>query len=175
MRTLPAIALGAIAAAALAGAAIGASQKAHHMDVALPDGSVAHIEYYGDVAPKVTVAPRRAPRFGQWAPPGVPELGSVGRMINEMNRQMMRQLPGRPGAMSNVAAYGNMPAGGISRSITTVSDGQCTRTTEIVSEGNGKPPKVTSNASGNCGAAPVAPPPPRAPTPPPSAEPIDHT
>ena len=56
----------------------------------------------------------------------------------------------------NVAAYGNLPAGATSTSIVSYSNGgaTCTRTTEVVSQGPGKPPKVTSNVSGDCSAAP---------------------
>jgi len=56
MRKLAQFALAGAAAAALAGTAYAATGKAHVMDVALPDGAVAHIQYYGDVAPKVTIA-----------------------------------------------------------------------------------------------------------------------
>ena len=51
MRTLPALAFVSVAAAALAGTAIAASPKTHVMNVPLPDGSVARVEYVGDVAP----------------------------------------------------------------------------------------------------------------------------
>ena len=47
-----------IAAAAIAGTANrGHIPATHVMNVQLPDGSVAHIQYVGDVAPKVTVEP----------------------------------------------------------------------------------------------------------------------
>ena len=36
------------------------------MNVPLPDGAVAHIEYVGDVAPKVTVAAAAALIAGNW-------------------------------------------------------------------------------------------------------------
>ena len=46
-------------ALALAGtAAFAASSDVHHMKVRLADGSVANIEYTGDIAPKVSLAPR---------------------------------------------------------------------------------------------------------------------
>ena len=56
---LPALALAGMAAAAIAGTAIAADPATHVMNVQLPDGSVAHVQYVGDVAPKVTVEPRR--------------------------------------------------------------------------------------------------------------------
>ncbi|HEY7006583.1 MAG TPA: hypothetical protein VH392_08885 [Sphingomicrobium sp.] len=170
MRKLPAIAVG-VAAAALAGAAVAAAPKTHKMDVPLPDGSVAHIEYVGDVAPKVTVAPRpMADAAGAWAMP-FPSFAGFDKMFEQMQRQsqemirraqeMQRQ---HPGTAPYVASYGSAPAAGTSTTIVSVSNnGQtCTRTTEVVSQGAGKPPKVTTNVSGQCGAE--APPPPSGPT-----------
>lgn len=157
MRTLPAIAVAGIAAA-LAGTAIAASPKTHVINVSLADGSVARIEYTGDVAPRVTIAP--APLQSAWLPGEMPSFAGFDRMIEQMNRQtqeMMRQVqqvqlhPGQPGL--NVAGYGNLPAGADSVSVVSVSNGRgtCTRTTQVVSQGAGKPPKVTSNVSGECG------------------------
>ncbi|HKU93181.1 MAG TPA: hypothetical protein VJP82_07535 [Sphingomicrobium sp.] len=149
-------------AAALAGTAIAASPKTHRMDVPLPNGGVVHVDYVGDVAPKVTVAPVQP--GGLWAPmafPAMPAFGNFDRMFDQMQQQMRqieqvsRQAPGM-----NIASYGGMPEGSSSVSVVTTSNGgtSCTRTTEIVSQGAGKPPKVTSNVSGNCGATPqVAP------------------
>lgn len=156
---LPMFALAGAAAAALAGTAIAASPKTHRMDVPLPDGGVVHVEYAGDVAPKVTVAP--AQRGGMWAPLAFPDLGNFDRMFDQMQQQMRqieqvsRQAPGM-----NIASYGGMPDGATSVSVVTTSNNgvSCTRTTEVVSQGADKPPKVTSNVSGDCGAAPQAPP-----------------
>lgn len=163
MRTLPAIALAGIAAA-LAGTAIAANPKTHVMDVPLPDGSVARVEYAGDVAPRVTIAP--APFESAWLPGAIPSFAGFDRMIEQMNRQtqdMMRQVqeiqthPGQAGL--NVAGYGNLPAGADSVSVVSVSNGRgtCTRTTQMVSQGAGKPPKVSSNVSGDCGSGTGAP------------------
>src|SRR5512143_1995380 len=41
----------------VAGTAAMAAEKLHTMNVALPDGSVAQIQYAGDVAPRVTLQP----------------------------------------------------------------------------------------------------------------------
>ena len=147
----------AIAAAALAGTAIAATQKSHVMNVPLPDGSVAHVEYVGDVAPKVTVAPAPLPG-GLWMG-RMPSFANFDRIFEEMNRemrqaqQMARQPSGVPGM--NIASYGGAPAGSSSVTVVSTSNGgvSCTRTTEVISQGAGKPPKVTTNVSGNCGAA----------------------
>ena len=162
MRKLPALALG-VAAAAVAGVAIAAAPATHRLDVALPDGGVVHVDYVGNVAPTVTVA-TGDPR-GIWAPmafPAMPDMRNFDAMFQQLERQsrqieqMARQIPAAPGM--NVAAYGDMPAGSSSVSVISTSNGgvSCTRTTEVISQGAGKPPKVTTNVSGNCGAGPKA-------------------
>jgi hypothetical protein len=136
------------------------------MDVPLPDGSVAHVQYVGDVAPKVTIAPAPmgAPDM-PWAMP-FPSFAGFDRIMAEMQRQsqeMIRQAqeaarhPGATGAAPYIASYGNLPAGETSTTVVSVSNGgsTCTRTTEVVSQGPGKAPKVTSNVSGQCGSAPA--------------------
>lgn len=157
MRKLHTVALAA-AAIAVAGAAIAASPQTHVMNVPLPDGAIARVQYAGDVPPKVTVDP--APlAAGFWTSGMMASFASFERMIQQMNREtqaMMRQVQqiqaghGVPGM--NVASYGNMPAGTNSVSIVSVSNGgsTCTRRTEVVSEGLGKAPKVTSSVSGQC-------------------------
>ena len=165
MRKLSVFALSAVAAM-IAGTAVAAAPKTHKMDVALPDGSVAHIEYVGEVAPKVTVAPSsRADAADSWATL-FPSFAGFDRMFEQMQRQsqeMMRraqEMSRRPaGVAPYVASYGDVPAGGSSTTVVSVSNnGQtCTRTTEVVSQGQGKPPKVTTNVSGQCGSEVAAP------------------
>ena len=165
MGKLPVFAFAGVAAAALAGTAFAAGPKTHVMNVPLPDGSIARVEYVGDVAPKVTVAPRPlADAAMPWAMP-FPSFAGFDRMIAEMQRQsqeMMRQaqqMARRPaGAAPYIASYGDLPAGGTSTTVVSVSNGgaTCTRTTEVVSQGAGKPPKVTSSVSGQCASAPAA-------------------
>jgi hypothetical protein len=165
VRKLSVFALG-IAAAALAGAAIAAGPRTHVMNVPLADGSSVRVEYVGDVAPKVSVAP--AQDRGFWAPVAFPGFGNFDRVFEQMNRQMqqIQQMARQPGAAvagsPYVASYGSMPPGATSYSVSTVSDGACTRTTEVVSQGDNKPPKVTTSSSGKCApaaasAAPAAP------------------
>jgi hypothetical protein len=154
----------AATAAVLAGTAVAAAPRTHAMDVSLPDGSVAHVEYSGDVAPKVSVMPgRMASPADAWAMP-FPSFASFDRMIEQMRRQsqevmqraqMMSRQPN--GASPYIASFGGLPAAGSSTTIVSVSNNgvTCTRTTEVVSEGPGKAPKVTSNVSGQCGGAPA--------------------
>jgi hypothetical protein len=161
-------------ALALAGTAFAASPtshvtpKPHVMNVPLPDGSVARVEYVGDVAPRVTVAPgpmseAMTPAGAPWAMP-FPTFANFDRMMAEMNRRSQdmirqaREMARQPaGAAPYVASYGNLPAGESSTTIVSVSDGgkSCTRTTQVVSQGTGKAPKVTSSATGDCDAAPA--------------------
>ncbi len=174
MRKLPAFALTGVAAAALAGTAVAAAPKApaakmHVMNVPLADGSSVRVEYAGDVAPKVTVVPdAMAEASGTWGMP-FPSFAGFDRMMRDMQRQsqemirhaqeMAHQPAGPGGAAPYIASYGNLPAGGTSTTVVSYSTGgsTCTRTTEVVSEGAGKPPKVTSNVSGECGGAAAAP------------------
>ncbi len=171
MPKLSTLALAAAGAAALGGAAAAATKPASHvMDVALPDGAIAHVRYYGDVAPKITVS--QAPGiFGPvaWAPLPMPQLGDFGQVMARIERQrealvnrvrqMSRQAGTAPGARANVVSYGDAPAGSSSVSVVSVSNGRstCTRTTRVTSQGAGKPPKVTSDISGNCSAEGGAP------------------
>ena len=159
MRKAHAIILAGLGAIALTGAAAASSQATHTMTVPLPDGSTARIDYVGDVAPKVSINP---------APMSVafPSFGMFGRSMVDMQRQvdaMIRQAnemashSGAPGM--NVAAYGNAPEGTSSVTVVSTSNGSktCTRTTEVTSQGAGKPPKVVTNVSGDCGKAPAPP------------------
>ncbi len=162
MRKAYAIVLAGLGAVALTGAAAAAGRDTHVMNVPLPDGSTARVEYVGNVAPKVTVTP--APMASVFAP-----FGMFDRSMFDMDRQidaMMRQVNdmaahatavGTPGM--NVAAYGNAPAGTQSVTIVTTSNGtqSCTRRTEVTSEGAGKAPKVLSSLSGECGGAATTP------------------
>ena len=161
MNKLPAIAIG-VAAAALAGTAIAATPKTHRMDVPLPDGSVAHITYVGEVAPKVSIDPRPlAYSQPEWGMP-FPSFAGFDKIFQEMNQrteEMMRraqQVAHQPAAAAPyIASSGNVPAGQTSTTVVSVSnDGAtCTRSTEVVSQGSGKPPKVTSSVSGQGGPA----------------------
>ena len=161
MRKLAIYLLAGAAAASFAGVAVAADQATKTMKVALADGSTVTIEYVGDVAPKVRVdrAPALTWQSSRWA---FPEFAEFDRYFAEMHRrttEMMRRmdelrrhsLTGTQGV--NLASTGNLPAGTSSVSIVAVSNGgkSCTRTTEVIAQEAGKPPKVTSQVSGDCG------------------------
>lgn len=155
-------ALAGITAGALAGTAVAADRETKTMRVPLADGSTVAIEYVGKVAPKVTVIPaeRSSRRLSNGMFHGFVDFD---RLIADMNRrttEMMRRMDEmrRRGMVSglppvNMASSGSIPAGGSSISVVTVSNGSkgCTRTTEVVAQGAGSPPKVTSQVSGDCG------------------------
>ena len=148
MRKASGLVLAGLGAAAIAGAAVAANRDSHILNVPAPDGSTVRVEYVGNVAPKVTVVPAPAP------------FALFDRSMFDMQRQidaMMRQIDtvarmpvGTPGM--SVAAYGSAPAGAQSVTVVSTSDGAkiCTRTTEVTSQGAGKPPKVVTNVSGDC-------------------------
>jgi hypothetical protein len=149
-------------AVALAGAAYAADRNTHVINVNLPDGAIARVEYVGDVPPRVTIAPAPMSRdMRQMAM--APGFVGFDQMIDQMDRQaaammsevgrLARQPVATPGL--SVVSFGNLPPGANSVTIETVSNGgrTCTRRTEVMSQGPGKAPKVISNASGDCSAA----------------------
>ena len=145
-----AIVLAGLGATALAGAAVAASRGSHTMNVPLPDGSTAKVEYVGDVAPKVTVVPAPVSPFGLFDRSAFDIQRQIDAMMRQVDAMTKMPVAGVPGM--NVAAYGNAPAGTQSVSVVSTSNGNrtCTRTTEVTSQGAGKPPKVVTNVSGDC-------------------------
>ena len=146
--------LAGLGAATIAGAALAASRDIHVMNVALPDGSTARVEYVGKVAPKVMLVP--GPAAPDFAPFALfdrsrfdmqRQIDAMMRQIDSMTRAPVADVPG-----FNVAAYGNAPAGMHSVTVVSTSNGAktCTRTTEVTAEGAGKPPKVLSKVDGDC-------------------------
>lgn len=151
-----------IATLGVAGTALAANDKFHVMSVDLPDGSIAKIEYAGDVAPRVKID-----RGIQFVPVGFedvwdePELnGTADRVFANMDRQlakMMQQLrsaqtrlDAQPGP--GVAAFGNGPATLVSYRFVSTGDGQhaCTQSWQWTSQGAGAQPKLVSAKSGDC-------------------------
>ncbi len=159
MRKAFGLVLAGLGAVALAGAAAAASQDRHVMNIPLPDGSTARVEYVGNVAPKVTVTPTPLsigfPAFGMFDRSMFDMQRQIDAMMRELDRTAKLPVAGAPGL--NVAAYGNSPGASSSVTVVSTSNGSktCTRTTEVTSQGPGKPPKVVSNVSGDCAAGPA--------------------
>lgn len=154
MRKANAIVLAGLGAVGIAGAAVAASRDTHTMNVPLPDGSTARVEYVGNVAPKVTVVPAPMAQFGLFDRSMFDMQRQIDAMIKQVDAMARMPVAGTPGL--NVAAYGNAPE--VAQSVTVVSTSNgaktCTRTTEVTSQGAGKSPKVVTSVSGDCGAAP---------------------
>jgi hypothetical protein len=168
MRKIRTAVFAGVAALAAAGTALAAPAETRVMKVGLPDGSIAQIEYRGEIAPKVIVAPAARLVPVQWIDPfDVAPFAMFDRMAAAMSRQsdlMMRQmlaLRSQPNAPSeiNIASFGALPAGTVSyRYVATSSGaGSCSRSVEITSLGSGQKPKVVSRSSGDCGGMSPAP------------------
>jgi hypothetical protein len=151
----------ALASAAVAGVA---AEELHVMTIALPDGSVEHIRYSGDVAPKVVFVPVSAVSpvalFDSFDAP----FAAMDRMMAEMDRQhaaMMREVallsaqPDGGMAQPNLVAASQMPAGSVSYSFISTSNGResCSQSWQITSNGAGQKPRMISQSSGNCATA----------------------
>src|SRR3546814_16098846 len=97
--------LAGAAAIATAGTATAAANHNRVMTIDLPDGSLARIEYQGDVAPKVTVEP--AMRFApvRFADPAITApFALFDRIAADMDRQMDGSF--RPARMPETGAAG---------------------------------------------------------------------
>jgi hypothetical protein len=170
MRLIQTLLIGGAACAVIAGAAAAAEAvRNHSMEVALPGGGTARIEYSGDVAPKVTFNQTPAWRIGFWPSAfGADPFAAFDQMQAEMERetramlQQVEQLQSRALDSANpvtMADFGG-PAGasGYSYDSTFSSNGACVRETQITRNAGDAAPKVVTHTSGSCadGAAPDA-------------------
>jgi len=184
------IALAGVGSAALAGSALAAERAMHMMDVNLPDGSVAHVRYFGDVAPKVVLVPVADTTPVALLDPRA-SFAAFDQMFADMDRQheaMMQQVAAMQRAAPadgkiDQAALKSLPAGGtVSYSFTSYSSGGdgkgggCTQSYQMTSYGANAQPKVVSQSSGDCSKAAkfgTAPTPVKAPAPEPKTVPHD--
>lgn len=153
--------LAGAAAIAAAGTAMAAANDNRVMTVDLPDGSLARIEYEGEVAPEVTVEP--ALRF---VPVRMddPMLSSplalfdrigadMDRQIDAMFRQArMLEAAATGGATPDAAAFGALPAETVRYRFVSARSGNglCSRSVEVTSLGPNQKPRVVSSSSGDC-------------------------
>jgi hypothetical protein len=145
------------AAMLLAGTAAYAAEKIHTMNVSLPDGSVAQIEYTGDVAPRVAVQPAQAVPVA-YADPFV-ELDRVAAYMEAQHQAMMQQFQAlqeaaakaRTATPGQMTLVGNLPAGTQFSYVSSTTDEHgCTQTVEYSSDGGSAQPKVTRTSAGSC-------------------------
>lgn len=168
MRKIRAAVLTGVAALAAMGTALAVSHNNHVMKVGLPDGTVARIEYQGDVAPKVTVVPGSDMASAAWLDPfDSAPFTLFDRIAAELDRQsdlMMRQVHALPlpatadDGKLDLTALRNLPPGTVSYSFVSTTNGRstCSRSVQVTSLGSGQQPKVVSNSSGDCREAPSA-------------------
>ena len=147
-------ALIAAGALALAGSvAYAASSDVHHMRVRLADGSVANIEYTGDVAPKVSLAAPAPLAFAAFPQIGFAPFGGFDRIAAQMDAQMramqnrmnainaMMAMPMVSGANAPIeAAFGKMAPGAHF----------CAQSVSITTDAHGKQ-NVVRKTAGDCG------------------------
>jgi hypothetical protein len=160
MRTLTKFLIAGAGALAIGGVAIAASNPNHVMNVVMPDGSVAHIHYVGDVAPKVDVAPDASavPVTFLAADP----FAMMDRISYAMDRQMdamlqqasmmARAAPAANGQLSE-AALKSLPPGAVSYSFTSYSSGNgasCSQSVQVTSLGQNQAPKVVKQSQVDC-------------------------
>ncbi|MBA2934482.1 hypothetical protein HZF05_10270 [Sphingomonas sp. CGMCC 1.13654] len=155
-------ALAGVVALAIAGAALAANRDMHILKVGLPDGSVARIEYAGDVAPKVTVAPASgaAPTALLDAFDTAP-FAAFDRIAASMDRDMdtmvheigaLQPLLTPDAGKLDLAALSKLPPGTVSYRLVSTGNGNemCSRSVEVTSYGPDQKPKVVSSSSGDC-------------------------
>jgi len=163
MRKLRTAVLAGIATLGVAGTAMAASKDAHVMAVALPDGSVARIEYQGAVAPKVRIDPSasalRVVPIRLADPIDAAPFAMIDRIMADMDRQAaamtaaaLQPIPADKAARPDLAAFGNLPPGTVSYRFVSTSDGNrvCSRSWQVTSQGPQQPPKLISASSGDC-------------------------
>jgi hypothetical protein len=144
-------ALLAAGALALAGtAAFAASNDVHHMKVRLADGSVANIEYTGDVAPKISLAAPGPMSFAAFPQIGfAPGFAQIDAMMNAQMRQMQQQI----GAMMAMPWNSNAP---IEAAFGKTGGNFCAQSVRITTDANGKQ-SIERKSAGNCGGGVSAP------------------
>ncbi len=137
------------------------------MQVDAPDGSVVHVRYSGDVAPKVEFVPVEA-----ISPADMPVMADsfahmerISAMMDaQMNAMMQRAAmmqqhavaggSSSTGGVPGFTVVGDMPQGAHVTYYSSSTDANgCTRSVSYSSDGSGAEPKMTQAASDGCDAA----------------------
>jgi hypothetical protein len=151
----PLLVAGAVLIAA--GTTAVAAETLHKMAVALPDGGTVHVEYAGDVAPKVTVEPVEQQQARAAYDPFA-ELDRIAFEMRARHQAMMQQMAAMQQAAAEgrtapgtVSFAGNLPAGAHVSYFSSTTDARgCTQTVQYSSDGSGAEPKVTRTSAGSC-------------------------
>jgi hypothetical protein len=162
MREYRTAVLAGLAALAVAGLSLAAIRDTKTVKIALPDGSIARIEYSGDTAPNVTVAPvsHRAPAglVGGFDHTSFAALDPVAAEMDQQAAAMIRQaaqleaLPVLIQGNLGTQALGKLPAGTVHYEAvsTTSGNGTCTRSVEMTSYGADQKLRIASAKWGDC-------------------------
>lgn len=139
----------------LAGTAAAAAGKLHTMNVALPDGSLAQIEYTGDAAPRVSLQPADEVAVAYSDP--FAEMERMAAYMEAEHQAMMRQVAqleqtaAQGAAPGSVTLVGGLPAGAQYAFVSSTTDANgCTQTVQYSSDGSGAQPRVTRTSAGSC-------------------------
>jgi hypothetical protein len=145
--------------------AAAADGQTYVMMLQMPTGAVEHIQYTGDVPPQIVLsAPAMiAPMVPLPAPVWEPSFATSYATLARMTAILEEQEAAQEAAMARLATatpaaatFENLPAGAVTYISTYVSDGACTRTTQITYSSEGVAPRTVSDTSGDRGAAPAA-------------------
>ncbi|HEY1837299.1 MAG TPA: hypothetical protein VGG36_06555 [Rhizomicrobium sp.] len=143
------ILIAGIAAVALAGtAAWAAESNIHEMTVQLPGGGVEHIQYTGNVAPKVRVVPLAAMPRVAFMPMafGFPYMARIQAAMNAQMAQMNTMM--RQADAMAAKSFANGPI--------AISNGGhgyfCAHSVQITTDAHGKQ-NVVEHSAGDCGGA----------------------
>jgi hypothetical protein len=138
------------------------SHRTHVLTLQLPGGGTEQIRYTGDIPPQVILVPATA-RITALAQDWAAPFAVLNQISSEMDQQMaalmheaqaLESMPLMLNGPIQVNA-GSLSPGVQSYTLVATMDGGnvCTHSTTITSTGNGTPPKVVSQVSGNCGSA----------------------
>jgi len=166
MRFVRTAIIAGVASAALAGAALAARDDSKLMLIALPDGSVQHIRYTGNVAPRIVfvpVATAVSPIDAVFGPGSIfAEMDRMSEAMEARAAAMMRQastMPARDGQGIVMTNAQGQPVGMIHYSYVSSSTDPagCTRTVSYSSQDTARAdqPRVIRTSSGSCGGDPA--------------------
>lgn len=143
-----------------AGAAEAAGTKLHTMNVDAPDGSVVHVQYSGDAAPRVQFVPAEAMQQADMPVMADPfaHMERISAMMDAQMNAMMQQAAMMQQHAVATGADGAAPAGmpkgmQVSYYSSSTDANGCTRSMSYSSDGSGAQPKMTQAASDGCDAA----------------------
>lgn len=158
MRNVRAAVLAGAAALLVAGTALAANKDTRMLNIALPDGSVAHVEYVGDVAPRVAAEPlQQFTRIQLLDPFDVAPFAMLDQVSAMMDQQVealtgqVRAPETQPFADNGKPALDALPNRTASYSFVSIDGNRsCTRSWQVTLSDKAEAPKVIATSSGDC-------------------------